>query len=102
MSQEQYQQILRKTMMLEKHDRRKRDFNLDQEINELKLQRNRDAEDIRLLRVEMQKIQQLFRKYVRLGGLDFLQQRLVPPLLMPERFLNYLEQKRTAMQYGHQ
>ena len=45
----------------------------------------------------MQKIQQLFRKYVRMGGLDYLQQRLVPPLLMPERFLNYLEQKRGMM-----
>ena len=54
------------------------------------------------MRVEMQKIQQLFRKYVRLGGLEYLKQRLVPPLLMPERFLTYLEQKRDAMQFNAQ
>ena len=40
-------------MMLERTDRRKLDTNLAQEISELKLQRNRDVEDIRLLRVEM-------------------------------------------------
>lgn len=43
-------------MILEKYDRRKDPTNLKQEIQELKVMRNRDVEDIRLLKVEMQKV----------------------------------------------
>ena len=56
-------------MILERHDFKKKPDGLEQEILELKHMRNKDMADIKLLKVELAKVQQLFRKYVAGGGL---------------------------------
>ena len=44
-------------MILEKHDLRKKPDNLEQEILELKRMRNKDVADIKILNVELAKVQ---------------------------------------------
>ena len=56
-------------MILERHDLKKKPDNLEQEILDLKHMRNKDVADIKMLKVELAKVQQLFRKYVAAGGL---------------------------------
>lgn len=85
-------------MILEKHDFRKKPDNLEQEILELKRMRNKDVADIKILNVELNKVQQLFRKYVALGGLRMQEQMQLAPLPLPERFLTYLERKEQQRQ----
>lgn len=53
----QYNQILRKTMILDKVDRRKKEIDLKYEIEELKKLRNKDINDIKILKVELLKLQ---------------------------------------------
>ena len=57
LTDEQKRIILRKAMILDKSDRRKSDIELKIEIEELKRMRNKDETEIKLLKVEMMKLQ---------------------------------------------
>ena len=57
LSEDQKKIILRKAMVLDKTDRRKTDMELKIEIDELKRMRNKDESEIKLLKVEMMKLQ---------------------------------------------
>ena len=55
-------------MILDKSDRRKSDVELKIEIDELKRMRNKDETEIKLLKVEMMKLQGAFKKFKEMGG----------------------------------
>lgn len=59
-----------------KLDRKKNEWQLASEVNELKKQRNKDMNDIKLLKVELLKLEKLFKKYkeiVPVGSMTFTQ-----------------------------
>ena len=55
-------------MILDKTDRKKTDLELKMEIDELKKMRNKDEGEIKILKVELLKLQQVFKKYKEIGG----------------------------------
>ena len=44
-------------------DSKKNEWQLAAEVNELKQQRNKDVDHIKILKVELQKLEQIFKKY---------------------------------------
>lgn len=60
--------MLRKAMILDKADRKKTEVELKAEVDELKKMRNKDEEEIKLLKVEMNKLEMTFKKFKDLGG----------------------------------
>jgi hypothetical protein len=62
--------VIRKAMTLDKADKKKSEAELQAEIEQLKLIRNRDQADIKLLKVELNKLEITFKKYKDTGGLD--------------------------------
>lgn len=56
-------------MVLDKGDRKKRDDELKDEIDELKKMRNKDMAEIKLLKVELSKLQSLSKKYQDSGAM---------------------------------
>ena len=44
-------------------DSKKSEWQLSAEVNELKQQRNKDIEHIKILKVELLKLEQVFKKY---------------------------------------
>lgn len=71
-------------MILDRTDKRKNEAELQKEIEELKLMKNRDENDIKMLKVELNKLSILYKKYKEIGGL----QTTGNLIQMPERFLN--------------
>lgn len=55
-------------MILDKADRRKTENDLKMEIEELKKMRNKDVADIKMLKVELNKMEILYKKYKESGG----------------------------------
>lgn len=49
--------------------------------------KNRDEADIKLLRVELSKLELTFKKYRDLGCLDYISETNM--IQLPERFINY-------------
>ena len=64
--------VIRKAMTLDKADRKKTDQELQTEIEQLKLMRNRDDEDVKMLKVELHKLDILFKKYKDTGELNMI------------------------------
>ena len=62
--------VIRKAMTLDKADRKKSEAELQREVEELKLMRNRDEADIKLLKVELNKLDIVFKKFKDIGGLS--------------------------------
>lgn len=56
-------------MVLDKADRRKTNAELQHEIEELKKLKNKDEGDIKLMKVELTKLESLFKKYKDVGAL---------------------------------
>jgi len=54
---------MRKAMILDKNDRRKTEPELKVEIDQLKKLRNKDENDIKLMKVELNKLTHLYKKY---------------------------------------
>ena len=69
-------------MILDKADRRKNEMELKSEIDELKKMRNRDEEEIKLLKVELSKLEMCFKKFKELGGFS-----ASCGIKMPDRFI---------------
>jgi len=61
--------VIRKAMTLDKADKKKSEAELQKEVEELKLMRNRDEADIKMLKVELNKLDIVFKKYKDMGGL---------------------------------
>ena len=59
-------------MTLDKVDRKKTDQELQTEIEQLKLMRNRDDEDVKMLKVELHKLDILFKKHKDTGGVNMV------------------------------
>lgn len=78
--------VIRKAMTLDKADKRKTEVELKAEIEQLKLIRNKDQADIKMLKVELNKLDMIYKKYKELGGLSNITQNNLVQL--PERFLN--------------
>ena len=55
-------------MILDRADRKKSEQDLKLEIEELKKMRNKDIGDIRMLKVELNKLEQIYKKYKEAGG----------------------------------
>lgn len=55
-------------MILDKADRKKTDKDLKIEIEELKKMRNKDVADIKMLKVELNKMEIMYKKYREAGG----------------------------------
>lgn len=55
-------------MILDKADRKKTEEDLKMEIEELKKMRNKDIADIRMLKVELNKLEMIYKKYRDAGG----------------------------------
>ena len=55
-------------MILDKADRKKSEQELKSEVEELKKMRNKDEEEIKLLKVEMNKLEMTFKKFRDIGG----------------------------------
>ena len=51
-------------------DRKKTEWDLNLEVEELKKQRNKDVNDIKLLKVELGKLDLLFKKYKELAPMS--------------------------------
>lgn len=55
-------------MILDKADRKKTEAELKLEVEELKKMRNKDVLDIRMLKVELNKLETMYKKYKEAGG----------------------------------
>ena len=88
LNEDQQKMVIRKAMILDKADRRKTDTELQSEIEQLKIMRNKDETDIKLLKVELQKVDISFKKYKDIGGLQNINPNNM--IQLPERFLNRL------------
>jgi len=69
LTEDQQKMVIRKAMTLDKADKRKSEDELQKEVEELKLMRNRDEADIKMLKVELNKLDIVFKKYKDIGGL---------------------------------
>ena len=78
-------------MILDKTDRRKSEFELKIEIDELKRMRNKDETEIKLLKVEMMKLQQSYKKFKELGGFKNNKSNIIS---LPDRYINSVQRKR--------
>ena len=89
-------------MILDKNDKKKTNLELQLEIEELKKMRNRDDDDIKLLKVELQKLEIVFKKYKDVGGFNrpgtqytsmtgALQQHQL--IKLPQRFMNQMNKQ---------
>ena len=85
LTDEQKRVILRKAMILDKSDRRKSDVELKIEIDELKRMRNKDETELKLLKVEMMKLQQAFKKFKEMGGFKNPNTNIIS---LPDRYIN--------------
>ena len=54
---------MNKRVQLDSKDKKKSEWELQAEIDELKKRKNKDTEDIKHLKVELQKLEVLYRKY---------------------------------------
>jgi hypothetical protein len=78
--------VLRKAMTLDKADKRKTEAELQAEIEQLKLIRNKDQCDIKQLKVELHKLDIIYKKYKEIGGLNHISANNL--IQLPERFLH--------------
>jgi hypothetical protein len=78
-------------MILDKSDRRKSDVELKIEIDELKRMRNKDETEIKLLKVEMMKLQGAFKKFKEMGGFKNANTNIIS---LPDRYINSIQRKR--------
>ena len=69
-------------MILDKADRKKSEQELKAEVEELKKMRNKDEEEIKLLKVEMNKLEMTFKKFRDIGGFQSS-----AGIKMPDRFI---------------
>jgi hypothetical protein len=83
-TENQQKLILKKAMVLDRSDKRKSEEELQKEIEELKLMKNRDENDIKMLKVELNKLSILYKKYKEIGGVSATGNLIQ----MPERFIN--------------
>ena len=74
-------------MVLDRADKKKTNGELQEEIEELKKLRNKDEADIKLLKVEVSKLEQLFKKYKDIGGFSNPANQGIQ---LPQRFINSL------------
>ena len=77
-------------MILDKTDRKKSDVELKLEIDELKKMRNKDEAEIKILKVELQKLHQVFKKYKEAGGFRNPNSNIIT---LPERYIKALQKK---------
>lgn len=85
LNEEQQKVVIRKAMILDKVDKKKTEADLQAEIEQLKLIRNKDQEDIKLLKVELSKLEIIYKKYKELGGLKQINPNNL--IQLPERYL---------------
>ena len=74
-------------------DRKKTEWDLNMEVEELKKQRNKDVNDIKLLKVELNKLDQLFKKYKELAPISGAERQ---PIQVPD-FQQIIANKLMAM-----
>ena len=88
-------------MVLDKADRRKKDDELKDEIDELKKMRNNDQAEIKLLKVELLKMQGISKKYQDSGAMKQSAEdaNLVG---LPDRYVRYVQNKKRAKMYGQE
>ena len=77
-------------MILDKTDRKKSDVELKMEIEELKKMRNKDESEIKILKVELQKLHQVFKKYKEAGGFKNPNSTIIT---LPEKYIKALQKK---------
>ena len=80
-------------MILDKADRKKTDAELKIEIEELKKMRNKDQNDIRLLKVELGKMTGQFKKFKDSGGFQEMMNVMVANGVQQNQAIIQLPQK---------
>ena len=70
-------------MILDKADRKKTEQDLKMEVEELKKMRNKDVADIKMLKVELNKLEIMYKKYKEAGG--FSNQNIIQ---LPDAYVN--------------
>lgn len=53
----------RRSQFIDKNDKKKSDWEIEQEIEELKKKKNKDVESIKILKIEVGKLEGLYKKY---------------------------------------
>ena len=84
-------------MILDKVDKKKKDEDLKYEIEQIKKLRNKDIAEIKLLKVELFKLQTIYKKYQD-GGAAKYNAKYMNEIELPERFVKFIQNKKRAME----
>jgi len=84
-------------MILDTVDKKKKDEDLKYEIEQIKKLRNKDIAEIKLLKVELIKLQTFTKKYND-GGAAKYNAKFMNEIEMPDRFVRFIGNRRRAME----